>query len=119
MIRVVIPVRDEKGDTLSEHFGRAPYFVWFDVEDGKVVDKGVTPNDSEHFGGSGHPPDRMAALGAEVVISTGMGMRAIQMFQDKRIPVLEAISPSTMENLEAFKNNGLKELTHGCLHSKH
>jgi predicted Fe-Mo cluster-binding NifX family protein len=65
MVRVVIPVINEKGERLSEHFGRAPFFAWFDLEDGKVVDKGVKPNDSEHFGGSGQPPERMAAMGAE------------------------------------------------------
>ena len=84
MTKVVIPTSDEKAERLSDHFGRAPYFGWYVVEEGKIVDKGVAPNDSEHFGGTGQPPERIAALGAEVVISFGMGMRAIQMFQENK-----------------------------------
>lgn len=117
MTKVVIPTSDEKAERLSDHFGRAPYFGWYVVEEGKIVDKGVAPNDSEHFGGTGQPPERIAALGAEVVISFGMGMRAIQMFQEKKIAVLEAISPSPVQNIVAYTKGELKELTRGCLQS--
>ena len=115
MTKIVIPVSDEKVERLSDHFGRAPYFGWYVVEEGKIVDKGVAPNDSEHFGGTGQPPERIAALGAEVVISFGMGMRAIQMFQEKKIAVLEAVSPSPVQNIVAYTKGELKELTRGCL----
>ena len=117
MTKVVIPTSDEKAERLSDHFGRAPYFGWYVVEEGKIVDKGVAPNDSEHFGGTGQPPERIAALGAEVVISFGMGMRAIQMFQENKIAVLEAISPSPVQNIVAYTKGELKELTRGCLQS--
>ena len=115
MTKIVIPVSDEKAERLSDHFGRAPYFGWYVVEEGKIVDKGVAPNDSEHFGGAGKPPERIAALGAEIVISFGMGMSAIQMFQEKKIAVLEAVSPSPVQNIVAYSKGELKELTHGCL----
>jgi len=115
MKKIVIPVSDENAERLSDHFGRAPYFGWYVVDEGKIVDKGVAPNDSEHFGGAGKPPERMAALGAEVVISLGMGMSAIQMFQERKIAVLEAKSPSPVQNIVAYSKGELKELTQGCL----
>jgi predicted Fe-Mo cluster-binding NifX family protein len=115
MVKIVFPVSDQRGEQLSDHFGRAPFFAWYVVEGGKVLDKGVAPNDSEHFGGTGLPPDRIAALGAEVVISLGMGMKAIQMFQEKKLAVLEAISPSPIQNIVAYSKGELKELTRGCL----
>ena len=117
LTKIVMPVSDIEAERLSDHFGRAPYFGWYVVEENKVVAKGVAENDSEHFGGSGQPPERMAALGAEVVISLGMGMNAIRMFQERNIAVLEAISPSPIQNIVAFTKGELKELTHGCLHS--
>ena len=117
MTKVVIPTSDEKAERLSDHFGRALYFGWYVVEEGKIVDKGVAPNDSEHFGWTGQPPERIAALGAEVVISFGMGMRAIQMFQENKIAVLEAISPSPVQNIVAYTKGELKKLTRGCLQS--
>jgi predicted Fe-Mo cluster-binding NifX family protein len=115
MTKIVIPMSDEQAGRLSDHFGRAPYFGWYVVEEGKIVDKGVAPNESEHFGGAGQPPERIAALGAEVVISFGMGMKAIQMFQEKKIAVLEAVSPSPVQNIVAYTKGELKELTRGCL----
>lgn len=115
MTKIVMPVSDEKAERLSDHFGRAPYFGWYLVEDGKLVDRGVAHNDSEHFGGTGHPPERIAALDAEVVISLGMGMNAIRMFQERNIAVLEAKSPSPAQNIVAYSKGELKELTRGCL----
>jgi predicted Fe-Mo cluster-binding NifX family protein len=85
MVKIVIPTSDEKGERLSDHFGRAPYFAWFSIEDGSVVEKGIVPNDSEHFGGVGRPPERIAHLEPDAVVTTGMGMRAINMFQQMNV----------------------------------
>lgn len=119
MVKIVIPVLDETGDRLSAHFGRAPYFAWFDIEDGEVVSSGVVPNDSEHFGGTGLPPDRILQLRPEAVITFGMGRRAIGRFQTASVAVLQAAASRTEENLERFLGGELTELTQGCLHAKH
>jgi predicted Fe-Mo cluster-binding NifX family protein len=116
MVKIVIPTADEAGGTLSAHFGRAPYFAWYVVESGKVIESGVVPNDSEHFGGTGSPPEKIRSLGGEVVISSGMGIKAIQMFQNLSIAVLQGISPGSRDNVEAFIRGELHELTKGCLH---
>lgn len=117
MVKIVIPVADEGAIRLSAHFGRAPYFAWFRLEDGDVVDSGVTPNDSSHFGGRGLPPERMMAMGADVVISSGMGQRAIQMFQSSTVAVLQARSLDVAQSIRDFAEGGLTELTEGCLHA--
>ncbi|MFC1804005.1 NifB/NifX family molybdenum-iron cluster-binding protein [Thermoproteota archaeon] len=113
-----MPVADEKGERVSAHFGRAPYFAWFEVSSGKIVDRGMAPNDSSHFGGKGLPPERMMALGADVVISAGMGMRAIQMFQNSTVAVLLAIEESTEQSIKDYVEGRLEELTKGCLHAE-
>ena len=115
MVKIVIPVADEKGERVSAHFGRAPYYGWFEVTSGRIVDRGVALNDSSHFGGIGLPPERMMALGADVVISAGMGMRAIQMFQNSTVAVLQAINESTEKSIKDFVEGKLEELTEGCL----
>ncbi len=117
MVKIVIPVADREAESLSAHFGRAPYFAWFQMEEGEVVDSGVTPNDSSHFGGNGLPPERMMAMGADVVISTGMGQRAIQMFQSSTVAVLQARSPEVTKSIEDFVEGRLAELTEGCLYA--
>ena len=118
MVKIVIPVEDVKGEQISAHFGRAPYFAWFDVESGKIVDRGVKPNDSSHFGGQGMPPERMMAMGADVVISAGMGMKAIQMFQNSTVAVLQAVQASTETSIQDYLDGKLQELTEGCLHAE-
>ncbi len=117
MVKIVIPVADKEANNLSAHFGRAPYFAWFQMEDGEAVDSGVTPNDSSHFGGRGLPPERMMAMGADVVISSGMGQRAIQMFQSSTVAVLQARSQDVAQSIEDFVEGRLAELTEGCLHA--
>ena len=117
MVKIVIPVKGEKGEFVSDHFGRAPYFAWFNVESGSILDRGVTPNDSSHFGGDNLPPARMMAMGAEIVISAGMGQRAIAMFQNSNVAVLRTVNPSTMQSIKDFSEGRLQELTEGCLHA--
>jgi len=118
MVKVVITVEDIKGEIVSAHFGRAPYFAWFLVNDGKIVDRGVTPNDSSHFGGHGMPPERMMAMGADIVISSGMGIKAIEMFQNSTVAVLQAVNQSTEQSIKDFVEGRLEELTEGCLHAE-
>jgi predicted Fe-Mo cluster-binding NifX family protein len=116
-MKIVIPVLDMEGEQLSAHFGRAPFFAWFEIKDGKVIERGVVPNDSEHFGGVGLPPERISMLKPDVVITTGMGMRAISMFQQMSVAVLQAKREGSTENLELFSKGELSELTEGCLHA--
>jgi len=119
MVRIVIPVVDEKGELLSGHFGRAPFFAWYELEGGKVVDRGLVPNDSEHFGGTGRPPDRILRLRPDAVITIGMGMRAISIFQGAGVAVLRSAGDRAEENIKRFLRGELTELTEGCLHARH
>ena len=118
MVKVVIPVADEKGKKISAHFGRAPFFAWYEVSSGRIVDRGMAVNDSSHFGGMQLPPERMMALGADIVISSGMGMRAIQMFQNSTVAVLRAVNENTEQSIMDFIGGKLEELTEGCLHAE-
>jgi len=81
MVRIVIPVAENRGigSHLSDHFGRAPFFAVFELdEEGKIIDHKVVPNDTEHFGGVGLPPDRILQLKPDAVITYGMGPRALK-----------------------------------------
>ena len=118
MVKIVIPVEDVKGESVSAHFGRAPYFAWYDLSEGKVVDMGLAPNDSSHFGGQGLPPERMMALGADIVISAGMGQKAISMFQESNVAVLQAQDASVKKSIQQYVEGTLAELTEGCLHAE-
>ena len=58
------------------------------------------------------------AMGADVVISAGMGMKAIQMFQNSTVAVLQAVNESTVQSIQDFVEGKLQELTEGCLHAE-
>jgi len=120
--RIVVPVLDESGlnTRLSEHFGRAPYFAVIDLdENGRISGQRTVPNTSEHFGGTGLPPDRILQLRPNALITYGMGPRALAIFQNARVPVLRANANTVKNVITAYNNNALEELTEGCHHAHH
>ncbi|MFX0117051.1 MAG: NifB/NifX family molybdenum-iron cluster-binding protein [Candidatus Hodarchaeota archaeon] len=120
--RVVIPVVDQSGldAQLSEHFGRAPFFAVIEMDDkGTIINHRIIPNTSEHFGGFGHPPDRILQFEPDALITYGMGPRALNIFQSSKVAVLRANANTIKGVISAYIKNELKELTEGCHHAKH
>ena len=120
--RIVIPVIENSGleSRLSEHFGRAPYFMVVEIDSkGEIVNIEAVPNTSEHFGGFGRPPDKILQLRPTALITYGMGPRALSIFQQARVAVLRANASTVREVIEAFKRNELEELTEGCREARH
>jgi predicted Fe-Mo cluster-binding NifX family protein len=120
--KIVIPVSGESGldAQLSEHFGRAPYFVVIDIdENGQISNQQTVSNTSEHFGGSGRPPDRILQFKPDVLITYGMGPRALNIFQAARVAVLRANTNTVRDVITAYNNDELEELTEGCQHARH
>ncbi len=121
-MRIVVPVLNEGNlnAQLSEHFGRAPYFAIVDIaEDGRVSDQMTIANTSEHFGGVGHPPDRILQLKPNALITYGMGPRALRIFQNAKVAVLRTNVNTVREVVTAYNNDELDELTEGCHDARH
>ncbi len=84
----------EDGKRICKHFGRAPYYLIVDVEDGKVLSRELVPKggcshghginpetheDKPHMGdGMRHQAMIAQADGCRTVVSGGMGMGAYQ-----------------------------------------
>jgi predicted Fe-Mo cluster-binding NifX family protein len=118
--RVVIPVFDREGHQIADHFGRAPYFAVFELnEEGSVVHREIHPNTGEHSGGRGHAHDNVLKHSPNVIIVQGMGPRGIMGFQGNNIAVLKANSPVVDDLLKAFVQGELQELTEGCAEAHH
>ena len=121
-VRIVVPVSDERSidAQLSQHFGRAPYYVIVDLDEkGNVVSESTIPNTSEHFGGVGLPPDRIIQLKPKALVTYGLGSKALKMFQDAGVAVLRTEVNTVREVVNAYKNDELQELTEGCHHAPH
>lgn len=120
--RLVIPAEDGKGldARLSEHFGKAPYFVVVELdENGNVSNVQTIPNVGEHFGGSGRPSDNILLLRPNALITYGIGPRALRIFQDAGVAVLRANAGTVKEVVEAYRQDKLEELTEGCHQARH
>jgi predicted Fe-Mo cluster-binding NifX family protein len=121
-MRIVVPINEDKGvdSRLSEHFGRAPFFAVFELDkDGQIMYQKFVQNESEHFGGTGFPPDRILQLKPDVVITFGMGPRALSQFQEAKVAVLRANSDTVNSIISSYIKDELEELTEGCHHAQH
>jgi len=120
--RIVVPILDEGGldAPLSQHFGRAPYFIIVEIdEEGKVLTQRTVPNRSGHFGGEGTPAEHILQLKPNVVVTYGMGPKALNFFQNARVAVLRTRANTVKEVINAYKNDKLEELTEGCHQAHH
>lgn len=120
-VRIAVPVEDRNGlnARLSQHFGRAQYFTVVELdENGKVLSLETVSNKSEHLGGMGKPPQIIMTLRPNAVITYGMGFRALNMFQNANVAVLQTRKDFVKDVIEAYNRDVLIELTEGCHHGK-
>ncbi|RLB10629.1 MAG: ATPase [Deltaproteobacteria bacterium] len=83
---------------LSQHFGHAEAFLIADVEDGEIkkTDTKIPPPHEP-----GVLPLWMSELGVDVVITGGMGQRALSLFEGKGIKVV--VGAPQMDPVEVIK----------------
>ncbi|MCP4606317.1 MAG: P-loop NTPase [Proteobacteria bacterium] len=108
--KIAIAAEDDKGldGQVSMHFGRCPYYLLADVEDGKLVGHKIVEN--AHFGN--HRPGQMPVfirdLGADVILAGGMGPKAIDMFQSFGIEVATGAVGNVGKVLDAYLQGNIK-----------
>lgn len=109
-VRLCIPTMGYKGldEQVSQHFGRAPTFTIVDLATNDVK---VLPNRSLHMGGSGYPPEIMAKAGVEVMLCSGLGPRAIHMFEGFGIEVYVGAYGTVRDTLRAWQAGKLQMAT--------
>jgi predicted Fe-Mo cluster-binding NifX family protein len=102
IMRIAMPV---ERDILSAHFGHAEKFVFFDVEDGKILSTEITST-PEHMEGSF--PDWIKSNKANVIIVSGIGPKAVEIFESAGITVITNVVPDKPRKIvEDFINNKL------------
>jgi len=94
-MKIALATDDNMGldAVLSHHFGRCPYYIVVDVEDKEIKDiKAVKNPFYESHGQTGEVPNFIHSLGADVIISGGMGPKAIGFFQQLGIQAVTGAS---------------------------
>ncbi len=81
-MRIAVSVDESSGldSVVSPHFGRCPYYVFVDVEGREVKDVQVVASPFYGQHQPGQVPGFIHSKGANVMLTGGMGSRAIQFF---------------------------------------
>jgi len=119
-VKVAVPTMGNAGmdEHVSEHFGRAPTFTVVDLNTNEVK---TLPNTSEHMGGSGFPPEIMAREGVHVMLCSGLGPRAVNMFEQHSIEVYVGASGTVKDAIQAWQAGKLQVATdeNACKEHQH
>ena len=108
-MRFAISTEENKGleSNVSQHFGKCPYFVLVDFEDETVKEVKVVDNPFFTGHGPGQVPEYIASLGANVMISGGMGRRANEFFDNYGIKIATGAIGTVQEALSSFHGGEL------------
>jgi predicted Fe-Mo cluster-binding NifX family protein len=103
-MRVAISADNGNGldSVVSPHFGRCPYFVLVDLEGQEV--KAVQVISNPYYGSHqpGQVPGFIHSHGANVMLTGGMGRRAIMFFQEYGIEAATGASGTVRHTLEQY-----------------
>ena len=112
---------------VAQHFRRAPYFVMVELdEDGEIVSVEVKENPFVNIHGPGMVPSFVKELGADVLVSGGMGQRAAAFFKNEGIDVVVGADGRVVDVLarllkgESFSGSLCEHHEHGrgCGHHR-
>ncbi|MBN1666524.1 MAG: NifB/NifX family molybdenum-iron cluster-binding protein [Anaerolineales bacterium] len=103
-MRIAVSAETNNGleSIVAQHFGRCPYFALVDLEGTEVKDVQVITN--PFYGGHqpGQVPGFIHQQGADVMLSGGMGGRAIQFFQQFGIQAATGAAGTVQTALERY-----------------
>ena len=106
-----IAIATENG-SVAQHFGRCPEYTIVDIEDGAV--KNTTLEDNP-----GHAPGAIPAFldskGCHVIITGGMGQRAMGFFQQYNIECLVGVQGDVEKVIEDYINGSLESGESTCV----
>jgi predicted Fe-Mo cluster-binding NifX family protein len=83
-----IPTKGPDGldDTISDHFGSAPFFTIYDTDSDQITI--VENRNAHHDHGTCHPMNQLAKHDIDCVACVGMGRRAIEALNSEGIKEL-------------------------------
>lgn len=109
-MRIAVSADNNNGldSVVSPHFGRCPHFVLVDMEGSEV--KAVNVIDNPHYGS--HQPGQVPAFinshEANVMLTGGMGRRAIMYFDQFGIQPVTGAAGTVRQSLERYLGGALQ-----------
>ncbi len=110
-MRIAVSVDTNRGldSQVAQHFGRCPWFAFVDLNGHEVEAVSVVDNPFYAAHQPGQVPHFIHSNHANVMLSGGMGGRAIQLFRQLGIQAATGASGTVREALERFLGGELKE----------
>ena len=110
-MKIAITAENNNGleSLVAQHFGHAPYFILVDVEDGQVNSTQSVANPFVNGHAPGQIPGFIQEQHADVMLSGGMGGRAIQFFEQAGIQAATGASGTVRQALENYFGGKLTE----------
>ena len=95
--------------TVAQHFGHAPFFIMVEVENGEVTTAQGIANPFAEAHQPGQIPAYIHEQKANVILSGGMGGRAIDFFEQLGIKAVTGATGTVRQALENYLGGKLKE----------
>lgn len=109
MTKIAMSTLDDTGldARISPHFGRCPFFIVVEVEGQEVRATKAVANPHYPQHSPGEVPGFINSLGADVMLSGGMGGRAVAFFQQFGIEPVTGAAGTVRESLERYLGGSL------------
>lgn len=104
------------GNTVAAHFGHCENFIFFDTENGVVIDEKSVPNPGHR---PGFLPNFLADNGANVIIAGGMGGGAVDIFNERNVEVVVGAEGDAKTCVEAYLKGDLVSTGSVCHQHEH
>lgn len=101
-IAISVETNNALDSVVAHHFGRCPYFALIEIENNQIQDVEVIVNPFYNNHQPGQVPGFIHEQGANVMLSGGMGRRAIEFFEQYGIQTATGVAGTARYALERF-----------------
>ena len=103
-MRIAVSADDDCGlsSIVSPHFGRCPYYVLVDLEGREVQQVSSVPNPYYDQHQRGKVPGFIHSQSADVMITGGMGRRALALFEQYGVEAVTGAYGTVQRALEGY-----------------
>ena len=110
-MKIAVTAENNNGleSMVAQHFGHAPFFVMVDMENGEVTAVQSVANPFAEVHEPGQIPQFIHEQKANVILSGGMGGRAIEFFEQFGIKAATGAAGTVRQSLENYLGGKLKE----------
>jgi predicted Fe-Mo cluster-binding NifX family protein len=110
-MKIAVTAENNNGldSMVAQHFGHAPFFVFVDIENGEVVTVQGVANPFAEGHDPGQIPGFIHEQKAKVILSGGMGGRAIRFFEELGVKAATGANGTVRQALKEYLGGKMKE----------